>query len=208
MLDNRVRTGFWLLVPVTFALSAHRFVDPSQAVPPSASAQTDAALTIPIELLANRPLIRIRINQKGPFAMLVDPTAPTTVVDQSLVTELATRPQSDRTVQVEMEFASGHFSNVTATVGDVSNIVPDLTVARPRGIIGRVGMAGSTHLDRVRSLASVDRHRQSAPDKLAGHLRSRTRSFSAGTRFLCGWPPPCPAPSLRYLQADCCFRLQ
>jgi hypothetical protein len=129
-------TGLSFLILVALALGSHPFLDLTHAVAPSASAQADAAITIPIELQANRPLIRIRINQQGPFAMLVDPTAAGTVVDQGLVTELAKRPAPDRTVQLEMEFAAGHSASVIATVTDVSNIVPDLTVARPRGVIG------------------------------------------------------------------------
>jgi hypothetical protein len=82
-------------------LTASQQAAPSQGVKPS--------IVIPMELLANRPIIRAKVNGKGPFALLVAPEGQATLIDQALATELRLKPRSDGTAasQVEVEIDLG-----------------------------------------------------------------------------------------------------
>ena len=50
---------------------------------PRVARPAEAPLVIPMELLANRPLVRASINGQGPFPFLVVPEEQATLIDQS-----------------------------------------------------------------------------------------------------------------------------
>lgn len=62
--------------------NARRLAEPEKAGP----------IVLPMELVAGRPVIRMTINGKGPYAFLVSTGAQTTVIDQKLAEELQLKP--------------------------------------------------------------------------------------------------------------------
>ena len=49
-------------------------------------------IVLPMELVSGRPVIRLMVNGKGPYAFLVSTGAQTTMIDQKLAVELALKP--------------------------------------------------------------------------------------------------------------------
>jgi hypothetical protein len=99
----------------------------------------EAPIVIPMELLANRPLARVKINGQGPFAVLFAPEIPTTLIDRTLVAELNAKPQNDRTatspLELQIEFG-GKPLNVRVSLIDIASFLPEIgPAARPRSII-------------------------------------------------------------------------
>lgn len=107
-------------------------------------------LTIPLELLANRPIVRLAINGHGPFPFLVVPDAPITGVDAELADLLKIRARAPGDGQPDPLFelavvppdpiAAALTPPVTFEVPvgtvNVSAYMPDFTsAAGPRGII-------------------------------------------------------------------------
>jgi hypothetical protein len=101
------------------------------------SAKAPEPITIPMELLGNRPVIRIKINEMGPFSMLVAPDAEATVIDRTLAAQLQLKPQKDSApVQVEMDIGMSKLSNVPVTVTDVAPLLEAVGRAgRPMGLV-------------------------------------------------------------------------
>jgi hypothetical protein len=122
--------------------SAGRHVLTAGQQPPSRAAQKQSAdepVAVPMELLANRPLVRVKVNGRGPFAFLVAPEAPATLIDPSLVSELKLKAEGDRNAapqfELQMEFGTSKV-NVKATASDMAAIVPEFPPpVRPRGVI-------------------------------------------------------------------------
>lgn len=113
----------------------------------SAAAQSEPAV-IPMELLANRPVIRATVNGQGPFAFLITPEDDTTLIDRELAEQLKLkeikRPAGGNgtmpALTVEIAFGAGKTAGPPATipvlVGDLSRAAPEVgAAARPRGII-------------------------------------------------------------------------
>ena len=92
-----------------------------------------------MELLGNRPLIRVKVNGRGPFAFVVAPEAPATVIDPGLASELKLIAESggSSTPQFEFQMELGTSKlTVKAIAGDMATAVPEFAPpARPRGII-------------------------------------------------------------------------
>ncbi|HYN08909.1 MAG TPA: aspartyl protease family protein [Vicinamibacterales bacterium] len=65
---------------------ARRLAEPEAAGP----------IVLPMELVAGRPVIRLMVNGKGPYAFLVSTGAQTTVIDEKLASELALKPPSEK----------------------------------------------------------------------------------------------------------------
>ena len=109
------------------------------ALPAGLKQPAVAPLAISMELLANRPIIRAKVNGQGPFALLVVPEGQATLIDESLVTDLKLRPQKDGTatvVNIEIDVGSNKLPNVRANVGDMATILPEFgLIARPRGLL-------------------------------------------------------------------------
>ena len=133
---------------VTSAPGHFLAADQQPAASPGLNQSVEAPITIPMELFANRPLVRVRINGQGPFAMLFAPEIPTTLIDRTLAAELNTKPQTDRTasspLELGMEFG-GKPLNVRVSPVDMASFLPEFgPAARPRGII-----SGSVWADRL-----------------------------------------------------------
>ena len=62
--------------------AARRLAEPEKAGP----------IVLPMELVSGRPVVRLMINGKGPYAFLVSTGAPMTVIDEKLATELGLKP--------------------------------------------------------------------------------------------------------------------
>jgi aspartyl protease len=65
---------------------ARRLAEPEAAGP----------IVLPMELVAGRPVIRLMVNGKGPYAFLVSTGAQMTVIDEKLAAELALKPPSEK----------------------------------------------------------------------------------------------------------------
>jgi hypothetical protein len=142
-LAGRTRTWF-VTFPMVLALVA--VVDGSattfhQTTPPV------AAIDLPLELLASRPLVRLKINGQGPFAFLIDPEAQGTVIDAHLLEILKLAPQRNADggseLHVNLELGSNKLVNVVVNEGDAGRLVPELgPTSRPRGVLSPATWAG------------------------------------------------------------------
>ena len=124
-----------LLVSSSLSAFAGLQLTAAQAPPPS---QEPAAIVIPMELLANRPLVRATVNGLGPFAFLIVPDASRTMIDAELGEALKLRrPGNVATdAQVEIAFGSRHTVKATVSVEDITRHVAEFPAAvRPRGVI-------------------------------------------------------------------------
>jgi hypothetical protein len=61
-----------------------------------AEPEATGPIVLPMELVAGRPVIRLMVNGKGPYAFLVSTGAQTTVIDEKLAAELALKPPSEK----------------------------------------------------------------------------------------------------------------
>jgi len=106
----------------------------------SAAAQEkadEAPVLIPMELLANRPLVRATINGQGPFGFLVVTGAAQTLIDPELGDALKIkRTNNVQSDTVEFAFGAKHTVKGTAVVEDITHYVADFPASlRPRGVI-------------------------------------------------------------------------
>ena len=116
------------------------FAGGQQPTAPLRPKSIEAPIAIPMELLGGRPVIRVKINGQGPFALLIAPEAPLTLIDQTLAPELklTTRNEGGVTAQVdvEMELGTSKLANFRVEVTDMARFVPEgVPTARPRGVI-------------------------------------------------------------------------
>jgi hypothetical protein len=96
-------------------------------------------LELNLELVASRPLVRVNVNGKGPFAFLLSPEADTTLVDRTFSADLDLKPQKGASggsqLEVSLEIGSTK-TTVPAVLTDMAQFVPEFgQAARPRGII-------------------------------------------------------------------------
>jgi hypothetical protein len=131
-----------LLLSVTMAFALGRLVAVGQQPAPSPRSpkSVGAPIAIPMELLGGRPVIRVKINGQGPFALLIAPEAPLTLIDQTLAPELKlkTRNEGGPTAQVdvEMELGTNKLANLRVDVTDMERFVAEgAATSRPRGVI-------------------------------------------------------------------------
>jgi hypothetical protein len=104
------------------------------------AAPSTASLDVPMELLASRPLVRAKINGQGPFALLVDPQAVTTLIDPRLAETLNLKPLPGTPgtphYQVDLGFGESIVAKVPVEIVDLTRFAPELpATARPRGVI-------------------------------------------------------------------------
>jgi hypothetical protein len=92
---------------------------------------------IPMELLANRPLVRGMVNGQGPVAFLIVPDARRTLIDPELGDALKIHRQGSAVPEAEVELAfPKHTVKTTAAVEDISRYVSEFSAAvRPRGVL-------------------------------------------------------------------------
>jgi hypothetical protein len=92
---------------------------------------------IPMELLANRPLVRAMVNGQGPVAFLIVPDARRTLIDPELGEALKIHRQGNAAPEAPVELAfPKHMLKTNATVEDISRYVAEFPAAvRPRGVL-------------------------------------------------------------------------
>ena len=94
---------------------------------------------IPLELLANRPIVRFTVNGQGPFAFLVAPSEPRSLIDPELAETLKLRqPKSGPVPDLTVEFGFGvnKTLKVPIAVQDITRLTADFgREMRPRGVI-------------------------------------------------------------------------
>jgi len=106
----------------------------------SAPAPAATSIELPMELVASRPLVRVKINGQGPFGFLLDPEATQTVIDARLIDTLKLVPlkSADGAVYrlVDLEIGKSQLTNVAYESRDLSRVVPELGLpGQPRGIL-------------------------------------------------------------------------
>ncbi len=114
--------------------------DADRSVATAGPAQSPEPVTIPMELLASRPLIRVTVNGQGPFPFLIGPEEQTTLIDAGLAEALKVRerPSGEGAPEpvVELGFGSNKTFKVPVSVTDLARFMPEFAPAvRPRGII-------------------------------------------------------------------------
>jgi len=113
---------------------AHPQLSAAQARP---LAEEVTQVLIPMELLANRPLVRAMVNGQGPIAFLIVPDARRTLIDPELAEALKIHRQGSAAFEapVELTFPK-HTVKTTAAVEDIGRYVADVPAAvRPRGVL-------------------------------------------------------------------------
>lgn len=114
---------------------AHPQLSAAQPLPPIQDEVTQ--VLIPLELIANRPLVRAMLNGQGPFALLVVPGARQTLIDAELGEALKIHRSGNAAPEapVELTFPK-HTLKTTAVVEDISRYVAEFPAAvRPRGVL-------------------------------------------------------------------------
>ncbi|HEX5216617.1 MAG TPA: hypothetical protein VFV98_14245 [Vicinamibacterales bacterium] len=104
------------------------------------TAVASGSIELPMELLASRPLVRVKINGQGPFAFLLDPEATQTLIDARLIETLKIVPlkNADGSVErrVDLEVGPSKLENVAFEQRDLSRVVPELGLSgQPRGVL-------------------------------------------------------------------------
>ena len=114
---------------------AHPQLSSAQPLPPIQDEVKQ--VLIPMELLANRPLVRAMVNGQGPFALLVVPDARRTLIDAELGEELKIHRSGNAAAEAPVELAfPNHTVKTSAVVGDISGYVAEFpAVVRPRGVL-------------------------------------------------------------------------
>ena len=114
---------------------------PAPPAEPQEPTEPPATVQLPIELVASRPIVRIKVNGQGPFAFLIDPLASQVRIDATLVEslELKTLPGFAGRIEAHLDLAFGdHVSKgVAAEVVSLDRLLPELGPAgQPRGVLG------------------------------------------------------------------------
>lgn len=129
------------LILLTLAFSVFTLAGRSEASSP---------ISVPFAFVDNRMTIQCRINGAGPFTMIVDTGSPDIVVDPHIASLLAVHVQSAGTTSgagnkvihigatelSSLSIGSRSFTNVPASVIDLSEIRTKLGFARLDGVIG------------------------------------------------------------------------
>lgn len=127
---------------ITLLLSVLVFV----AVPSrmeASNTQSPEMVAIPMELLANRPVIRVTVNGQGPFPFLIGPEDQTTQIDRELAELLKLKERKSAGVPepaIELAFGNGKPAGkpitVPVTIAEIARFMPEVAqTVRPRGVI-------------------------------------------------------------------------
>lgn len=96
----------------------------------------ETPVTMPIELIANRPIVRLKIGDQGPFALLVAPEAQATLIDRTLFPELKPKAEdAAKTSTPDVDIGLGPMT-LRVRLADMAGPLPDFSpTLRPRGIL-------------------------------------------------------------------------
>ena len=128
---------------------------PAQNVTPSAPMRFGRApvaekvvepITVPFELFANRPLVRVSINGQGPFPLLIGPEEQQTHIDPELAELLKLRaPEPGKLGQdgkplpplaIDVVFNPQYSMRIEIAIQSLTRVAPEFPEAmRPRGVI-------------------------------------------------------------------------
>ncbi len=134
-------TRIFMITLVLISGCFSRLADP-RLVAQSAPVQTAEPVAIPMELLANRPIVRFTVNGQGPFPFLVAPKEPRSLIDPELAEALKLKqPKPGTAVDLTVDLGYGakhaeHTIKVPIVIEDLARIASgfDKTL-RPRGVI-------------------------------------------------------------------------
>jgi hypothetical protein len=131
-----------LLLSAALASGLGRLVAGGQqpAAPLKPPKSGEAPIAIPMELLGGRPVIRVKVNGQGPFALLIAPEAPATLIDRTLAPELKLKTQNEAgatsPLEVDLELGTSTLASLRVDMTDMAHFVPEVAPAsRPRGVI-------------------------------------------------------------------------
>lgn len=128
---------------------------PAQNVTPSAPVRFGRApveappvepVTVPFELFANRPLVRVSINGQGPFPLLIGPEEQQTHIDPELAELLKLRPPEPGKLgpdgkplpplAIDVTFSPLYSLKVQIAIQPLARVAPEFPEPmRPRGVI-------------------------------------------------------------------------
>ena len=111
-----------------------------QKLTPTIEPAEAKSIELPMELLASRPLVRVKIYGQGPFGFIVDPEATQTTIDAKLIETLKLVPikNTDGSLsrRVDLEVGKNLLMDVAYEPRDLSQLVPELgPTAQPRGVL-------------------------------------------------------------------------
>jgi hypothetical protein len=135
-----ISTRLYAIVVCALVLAGFHTLVGAQFAPRPPQSAPVKTRQLPMELLANRPAVRILVNKQGPFLFLIDPTRDTTLVDPSLVAELKPQPQRARggsASRYDVSLSLGpEIVTVAVDLADTARYLPEFgPAARPRGIL-------------------------------------------------------------------------
>jgi hypothetical protein len=116
----------------------HSLVADQASTPPGKPPAAPKPIEIPMEMLGNRPLIRISVNKQGPFPFLVGPEHEQNLIDPTLVKELRLQSQASRAGVPQYEIALNLGSQsitVAAEAQDMARYAPEFGPTARRGIL-------------------------------------------------------------------------
>jgi hypothetical protein len=99
--------------------------------------ETVEPIVIPFELLANRPLVRVKVNGQGPFAFLISPEHQRSLVDLELAETLKLRQPNAGAPDLVVDLGLGDRDvKLPVVIQDIDRLVPELGhIMRPRGVL-------------------------------------------------------------------------
>jgi hypothetical protein len=116
-------------------------------LPPVVAAPVVEPVSVPFELFANRPLVRVAINGQGPFPLLLGPEEQQSQIDPELVEELKIRmpepgkgpdgkPTPAPPLTIDVTFSPQYTTKVEIAIQPLTRLGPEFPAAtRPRGVI-------------------------------------------------------------------------
>ena len=131
--------------PPPVVSTARRLAEPEKAGP----------IVLPMELVAGRPVVRLLVNGKGPYAFLVSTGAQATVIDEKLAAELALKPppetkekagekptekekdkRASGMLELDLEAGTTKLAKVAVLPTDITKYVAEAGLAsRSRGVL-------------------------------------------------------------------------
>ena len=156
-----------------------------------------------MELVAGRPVVRLMINGKGPYAFLVSTGAQTTVIDEKLAAELgaqAARPEKPKPgeksveppkdkpkeqdkkaaamLELDLEAGTTKLTKVAVLPTDITKYVAEAGLAgRSRGVLSLAAWKDHRrHAQLPAAIESDDRTWDAARGQRPGHLSARSRN--------------------------------
>jgi hypothetical protein len=117
----------------------------AQVASTRAANEAPAPIVIPMELVANRPVVRLTVNGQGPFAFFVGPEQRQTVISPELAAALKLKPPSAEASELTVDFGFGADQTVKVPIAieDLARMSYELAPPmRPEGVISLTAWKG------------------------------------------------------------------